>query len=356
MHTIGMMTGNSMDAADAVLMAVEEGGQCRLLDHNRTIIPPPLADDLKRIAESSQVAIADLLQLQNDITRICAEAASKWQAVTPRPLIGCHGQTIAHRPDSGATCQLLNGALLAVLTGCDVVADFRAHDIALGGQGAPLAPLFHQHFFGEHAPCDIVNIGGICNITHLNAGGEVSGYDIGPGMMLLDAWYQRHHAEESVRYDDGGQLARNGRVDNEVLAQLLAHPYFAKSPPKSCGREAFALEKFADCLQALSPADGQATLAELTARTIAAAVRAPQLILCGGGSRNAFLFERITALCPAAPQLSDAYGCPAELVEAATFAWLAYCHVHRIPIQTQNITGGALHIAGAHYPAPPIKK
>lgn len=344
---IGVMTGNSMDAADAVLLEFAPSQPLRLLESAQQLVPAALRTRLHALASGEEMRVSDLLAAQNDLTDLCAEAVAQLgaDAATVRA-IGCHGQSIAHRPAQAATWQILNGARLAERTQMDVVCDFRSRDIASGGQGAPLAPFFHQYFFAAFAPCEVVNIGGIANITRLNAQAQVvHAYDTGPGMVLMDAWMQR---QGGAAYDRDGAFAQSGSVNAALLQQLLAHPYCARRAPKSCGREEFSLALLDGV--ALPPADVQATLLEFTAQTIAAAVQEQNVFLCGGGSANAALRARLHALLPSAPQCTTAAGLAPQWVEAAAFAYLAKCHMEGVPLAAQGVTGGKTRLAGAHYP------
>ena len=347
-HFIGVMTGNSMDAADAVLwdFAYDVG----VVRSARAPIPAALRAQLQALAHAETVNVRELLAAQNELTDVCVDAVAKLR-LTSRDYyvgaIGCHGQTIAHRPADGATWQLLNGARLAEKTGLNVVCDFRSRDIASGGQGAPLAPFFHAAFFAGKAPCEIINIGGIANITRLNRYGEIAhAYDTGPGMLLMDAWAQKTGAGA---YDEDGALAKQGKVDLALLQRLLAHPYFAQPAPKSCGREEFSLALLGD-VAALPPEDVQATLLEFTARTIADAVQEKKVYLCGGGSCNAALVARLAELLPAALRSTADAGLDPQLVEAAAFAYLAKCHMDGRTLEANAVTGGKTRIAGARYP------
>lgn len=345
---IGIMTGNSMDAADAVLASFA-GQTTRIVASASVPIAESLAAPMRRLASERHIHTDELLLTQNRLTDVCAQAVRQLEAGPARvTAIGCHGQTVAHLPAAQATWQLLNPARLAEQSGCSVVADFRARDLASGGQGAPLAPFFHRYFFAAYVPCQIINIGAFANITALAAdGGIAAAYDTGPGMVLLDAYYQR---QCGGRYDEDGAYARRGTVDEPLLKELLAHPYFALPPPKSCGREEFSLALLPAAAESLPPPDVQATLLELTARTIAAAVSERRVFLCGGGSSNPLLRERLTALLPAPPQCSDEVGLPRQLMEATAFAYLAKCHVEGLALPAAAVTGGQPRIAGAYYP------
>jgi anhydro-N-acetylmuramic acid kinase len=271
--------------------------------------------------------------------------------------IGCHGQTVRHRPDLGYTIQLNDGARLAERTGIDVVADFRSRDVAAGGQGAPLVPVFHDAVFRDKALHRvIVNIGGISNITSLRPGLSIVGFDCGPGNVLMDAWVKRNRGAD---YDKDGRWASEGSSDARLLGRLMEEPFFSKQPPKSTGRELFNEPWLQTRLDdGCVPADVQATLLDFTAMTILAGVSrhcgAPdEIYLCGGGARNLRLAARIGELASPIPvRLTDDLGVPTGHVEAMAFAWLALKCVRREALDLMTVTG-ASHpcILGAVYPA-----
>jgi anhydro-N-acetylmuramic acid kinase len=276
--------------------------------------------------------------------------------------IGAHGQTVRHRPGefdgTGYTLQLMNGALLAELTGIAVACDFRSRDVAAGGQGAPLVPAFHRQRFGRAGETvAVLNLGGIANLTVIGADGATTGFDTGPANLLLDGWTERHRG---TRFDADGHWAAGGHVSSDLLASLCAEPFFALPPPKSTGRDLFGLAWLDAQLAArapLPPQDVQATLAELTAVTAADAVRAHaaaarQLIVCGGGARNAHLMARLGAHLPGIGVVaSDALGLPCDQVEACAFGWLARALVDRAPGNLPAVTGAqGLRVLGALHP------
>ncbi len=287
--------------------------------------------------------------------------------------IGAHGQTVRHAPSGSAadgggyTIQLNNPALLAERSGIDVVADFRSRDVAAGGQGAPLVPLFHQAVFGQTGQnIAVLNIGGIANVSLLHADGRTLGFDTGPGNVLMDAWIQKHRG---VAYDAHGAWANSGTVSEGLLAVLLSDGYFAKPIPKSTGRDLFneswlALKLASQAQFAqLEPADVQATLTQLTARSVRDAVAqfAPScdsLYVCGGGALNQELMRYLQSDLPhMAVDTTDALGIPVMQVEAAAFAWLAKQCVERKPLDLQKITGAkndsrfSSRVLGTIYPA-----
>jgi anhydro-N-acetylmuramic acid kinase len=271
--------------------------------------------------------------------------------------IGCHGQTIRHRPEYGYSLQLNNPALLAELTGIAVAADFRNRDIAAGGQGAPLVPAFHDRVLRDPTTHRvIVNIGGISNLTDLAPGQPTLGFDCGPGNLLMDAWIFRHLNHP---YDPDGSWAECGNVLPSLLERMLAEPFFAAAPPKSSGRDLFNMDWLDTRLTGQEEAvDVQATLLALTARSIADSIRqycpgAQEIYLCGGGAHNTALVRRLKEALPEcyiAP--TAALGVDADWMEAIAFAWLAQQTLHGRPANLPAATG-ARHpcMLGAIYPA-----
>ena len=334
---IGLMTGTSMDAMDAALVRHTGLGGMEL----EAAIAMPLPDRLRaRIADAgpdsplceAMTLDAELAALYAEaVDRLLEEAGFERQSVVA---IGCHGQTVWHAPERTPpiSVQLGDPNMLAERTGITVVADFRRRDMAAGGEGAPLAPAFHHAFFSTPDEYRVVaNIGGMTNITLLpdDSVDNVSGFDTGPGNVLMDSWIHRQRGE---RFDRGGLWAASGVVHGQLLDALLGEPYFARTPPKSTGRELFNDNWLNTRLQAFSgiaAADVQATLCELTAVTLTTAIRdyAPdcaRLLLCGGGAHNTHLHGRIAALLPGVTVTStSSHGMDADWVEAAGFAWLA---------------------------------
>jgi anhydro-N-acetylmuramic acid kinase len=279
--------------------------------------------------------------------------------------IGVHGQTVRHRPEAGYTRQINQPALLAELTGIDVIADFRSRDIAAGGQGAPLVPAFHHAVFGDREEDRVVvNIGGIANISVLprRLSETVTGFDTGPGNVLLDAWINQHNGQA---YDANGDWAKSGKVNGALLAALRGEPFFAAPPPKSTGRDLFhpawlakKLEDFPD----VASADVQATLTVLSATTIADAIKqyAPNtraIYVCGGGAYNTYLMTLMHfALKLHQPEIkidsTAVLGIAPNHIEALAFAWLAQRFSVREPGNVPRVTGAkGLRILGALYPA-----
>lgn len=357
---IGLMSGTSMDGIDAVLLDL--GSAPKLLHHSHQPISPQLRASLLALNESgpdelhraAQAANALALGYAAVVRALLTQAHAAADLITA---IGCHGQTVRHRPESGYTIQLVNGALLAELTGIRVVCDFRSRDIAAGGEGAPLVPAFHRAVFAHpQRSRALVNIGGIANITSLPSQGDVTGFDCGPGNVLMDGWIMAH---QGAAYDAGGSWAAQGAVLPELLERLLAHEFFKRRPPKSTGRDLFNLKNLEVALTGNErPADVQATLCELTATAIARALTAhcadaPEVYLCGGGARNDRLRERLAALLPGRRvAVTDELGIAAESVEAAAFAWLAQRTLAGEPGNLPQVTGArGPRVLGSIYPA-----
>ena len=358
---IGVMSGTSLDGVDAVLAAPRGSGfEVKAAVHRR--FSPQLRRRLLVLQASGPDELRRAALAANELTRTYAavvRALLSRARVRPGRVaaIGCHGQTVRHQPRAGYTVQLVNGALLAELTGIDVVCDFRSRDIAAGGEGAPLAPAFHNAVFRQRDPGRaVVNIGGIANVTNLPARGKATGFDSGPGNCLLDAWIA---ARRRLAYDRGGAWASRGRVLPRLLNKLLADPYFRREPPKSTGRETFNLTWLRRHLTRKERAhDVQATLLELTAITIARAVRnycasASDIIVCGGGARNRALVARLATLVPGrSVAVSDRAGVAAEHVEALAFAWLARECLRGRAGNLPGVTGArGPRVLGAIYPA-----
>jgi anhydro-N-acetylmuramic acid kinase len=357
---IGLMSGTSMDGIDAVL--VDLGNTPKLLQHSHQPFPPQLRATLLALNEAGNdelhraalAANALALGYGTVVRTLLTQAHVTADQVAA---IGCHGQTVRHRPESGYTLQLVNAALLAELTGIRVVCDFRSRDIAAGGEGAPLVPAFHRAVFAHPQQSRaVVNIGGIANITSLPAQGDVIGFDCGPGNVLMDGWIMAH---QGTAYDAGGAWAAQGTVLPELLERLLAHEFFERQPPKSTGRDLFNLHNLQSALAGNERAvDVQATLCELTAASIARALSAhsgdaKEIYLCGGGARNDVLRKRLAALLPGKRvAVTDELGIAAESVEAAAFAWLAQRTLAGEPGNLPQVTGArGLRVLGAIYPA-----
>jgi anhydro-N-acetylmuramic acid kinase len=368
---IGLMSGTSLDGVDGVLVDFSRS-PFEVQAHASAGFDGPLREALLALQTTGPDELHRAALAGNGLARAYARVVHTLLADTGAPAhsvraIGAHGQTVRHRPGefdgTGYTLQLNQPALLAELTGIPVVADFRSRDVAAGGQGAPLAPLFHRAWLGAPGQAlALLNVGGMANLTLLRADGRFSGFDCGPGNVLMDAWVQRHHG---LAFDAEGAWAASGQVLPELLGQLRSEPYFQRLPPKSTGRDLFDLNwldaQLAHCAQrcsATSAADVQATLAELTARVCADDLRqyGPEvhtLVVCGGGALNGHLIQRLAAHLPGVQvQSSGQRGLPPLQVEAAAFAWLAWQSVEGQSLPLESITGArGARVLGCVYPA-----
>ena len=368
---IGLMSGTSLDGIDAVLARIDADGAVNLLGAVSSPFTPELRKALfdlqspgpnelhreKQAGNALAVAYADAVQallLQSNLTPENISA------------IGAHGQTIRHQADLSHhlayTHQTLNPALLAELTGIDVIADFRSRDLAAGGHGAPLVPAFHAQQFSSNKEIAVLNLGGIANLTLLPKSGEVKGFDCGPANMLMDAWIAD---QQGHTFDEDGVWASQGEVNQPLLARMLSDPFFSKAPPKSTGRDDFHLEWLQKQINSdnINAEDVQATLLHLTVDSALQALEchAPQtqtLIVCGGGARNTALMNLFKASSQAVFKnpleivTSDALGVDPQLVEGLAFAWLAWAHKEKRPANLPAVTGAkGPRILGACYPA-----
>jgi len=358
---IGLMSGTSLDGIDGVLFDAQA---LTVIGHVHAPFSHALRDELLALNAPGDNELHRAALAANAVARGYADAVSQLLEATRTSreqvrAIGAHGQTVRHQPGSfdAYTTQLLNGALLAEQTGIAVICDLRSRDVAAGGQGAPLVPAFHRAVLGAaQVDVAVLNLGGISNLSLLHADGRTGGFDCGPANCLMDGWIARHRG---LAYDANGAWAATGTVLPELLAALLAEPWFALPPPKSTGRDLFHLRWLdAKLTPGLEPEDVQATLLELSARCVADVLRTtmPQartLIACGGGALNGMLMGRLAALLPGVDvQTSAAHGLPVDQVEAAAFAWLAQCFIERRPGNLPAVTGAAgPRLLGALYPA-----
>ena len=361
---IGIMSGTSLDGVDVALASFEnstaENTNCQLIATHFLPYPDALKLDLLALHEPTINELEAAILLGNKLATLYADAVkqllkSAQKKANEITAIGCHGQTIRHRPALGFTLQIGNNAMLAELTGISVVGDFRSRDIAAGGQGAPLVPAFHQAIFGSiQVNRALINIGGIANITYLAKNGTVLGFDSGPGNMLIDSWTKLKTGKD---YDANGAWAATGVVIDSLLSNMLAEPYFALNPPKSTGRDLFNDHwlKQHQLYPHLRPQDVARTLVALTAQSIADALKygsIDEVYLCGGGAHNKLLVDSLQGLFGVvAVRTTKDLGIDVDWVEAAAFAWLAKQTIENKPSNLPAVTGAkGLRVLGAIYP------
>jgi anhydro-N-acetylmuramic acid kinase len=366
-YYLGLMSGTSIDGIDAAL--VDLAGDVPVLFTAQTCPwPAPLHERiLEAVADPQSVSLQDAGRLDAELGEQFADAALNLIAKAGLDTgqitaIGSHGQTLFHAPkgEPAFSMQVGDASRIAEKTGITTVADFRRRDIAAGGQGAPLVPAFHQAlFFNPATSRAVLNIGGMANLTLLPADRkEITGFDTGPGNVLLDAWYRKNRLGD---YDESGAWAHSGDLNQPLLEQLLEHPYFSQPPPKSTGREQFCLQWLEELLKsghhALPDADVQRTLTEFTAQSIASSLEqfgqpVKQVLVCGGGVHNDLLMHRLQALLPEqVVETTEKYGLHPDWVEAVAFAWLAKQTLEGKPGNLPNVTGAKQPvILGAIYP------
>ncbi len=344
---LGLMSGTSLDGLDAAL--IRSDGRARVEAGPRLTRPYDEAFRGRLRALLGEKGPVD--ELERELTLKHAEAVRELLAqadMAPAEVrvVGFHGHTLWHRPEAGRTRQIGDGALLAAETGIDVVCDFRARDLAEGGQGAPLAPLYHAALAaGLAKPLAVLNLGGVANLTWIGPdGGEILAFDTGPGNALLDDWAARHTGRP---LDADGALARAGRVDEAALAALLDHPYFDRPPPKSLDRDAFDPAP----VEGLSPADGAATLTAFSAAAVARALdRLPvpprRWLVTGGGRHNPALMAALAARLEAPVAPVEAVGWDGDALEAQAFAYLALRSLEGLALSLPGTTGVARPMPG----------
>ncbi len=362
---VGIMSGTSLDGVDAALVAFEND-TCQLLDTQFLAYPESLKTELLALHTPQHNELEASYILGGRLAHLYADAVKKLLAkakvnAADISAIGCHGQTIRHRPELGFTLQIGNNSLLAELTNISVVGDFRSRDIAAGGQGAPLVPAFHKALFASADKTNsnkniaIINIGGIANVTVLAKSGDVLGFDTGPGNMLLDSWTKLKTGKD---YDKDGAWSATGMVLQTLLSGMLAEPYFALPPPKSTGRDLFNDHwlKQHQLYPHLKPQDVARTLVALTAQSICDAI-APmdvdEVYVCGGGAHNSLLMHSLQEMLGSKLLAkTDALGVGVDWVEAVAFAWLAKQTLENKPSNLPEATGAkGLRVLGAIYPA-----
>ncbi|MCX7116046.1 MAG: anhydro-N-acetylmuramic acid kinase [Gammaproteobacteria bacterium] len=355
---LGLMSGTSMDGIDVALLDVATQHLIAGKTYPYTSV---VKDKLQHLMTQSRVSLEELSHCHHWVGEAFAHAVNQFIAefkVNKGDIvaIGSHGQTIQHAPhaEPAYTIQLGCAHTIAALTALPVVADFRTRDMVLGGQGAPLAPLYHQVLFESlDKPLAILNIGGIANVTYLLANKEVKGHDVGPGNVLLDAWIATHRDQS---YDQDGAWAASGEVIPALLTDCLSDPFFALKPPKSLDKGYFSLSWLQKKLNPIYlPQDVQATLTALTAHVVAASIQQTdtitQLLVCGGGVHNQVLMTKLAKLLPSIRVISTAQlDIHPDYIEAMMIAWLASQTIVGIAIDLAPVTGGKKTILGCIYP------
>jgi anhydro-N-acetylmuramic acid kinase len=341
---IGLMSGTSCDGVDAALLAGDGVARVETGPWRTQPYDAEFRSALRGVMGRGGADGARVAAVERELTRRHAAAVA---ALLDRAgfdasrvtVIGFHGQTILHEPHRHRTRQIGDGALLARLTGIDVVCDFRSADVAAGGQGAPLAPLYHAALAAPFKkPLAVLNVGGVANVTWIGEGADaLMAFDTGPGNAPVDDWALRHTGRPQ---DTDGALALAGRVDELALAELLAHPYFAAPPPKSLDRDAFDLSP----VQGLSAADGAATLVEFAACAVdqaQACFPAPprRWIVTGGGRRNPALMAALARVLGAPVVGAEELGWDGDALEAQAFAYLALRSLKGLPLSLPSTTG-----------------
>ena len=347
MLAIGLMSGTSLDGIDAALIdtdgeahvrpvafrgeAYSDAARAELAEATR------LALTFDRPSAIPALAAAGELITRTHILAVHKLLAEAGVSAGDVGVIGFHGQTVAHRPDRGWTWQIGDGAAMAEATGITTVSDFRSADVAAGGQGAPLLPVYHAALVaGLEKPVAVLNLGGVANVTLIGEG-ELIAFDTGPANGLIDTWME---AETGARFDADGALAASGRVDEAVLTAMLDNPWFDLAPPKSLDRSDFTIQP----ARGLSAADGAATLTAFTAATVALALRQlptkpRRLIVAGGGRHNPTLLAMIAARTGIAPEPSDSLGWNGDSVEAEGFAYMAVRRLENLSVSFPGTTG-----------------
>ncbi|TAN63811.1 MAG: anhydro-N-acetylmuramic acid kinase [Magnetospirillum sp.] len=352
MLALGLMSGTSLDGVDAALV-VTDGETVERLGVSLTVPYSPVRRDSLR---SVLGGAGEVAAVERDITIFHAEVVGRLLAragvaASEVGLIGFHGHTILHRPDQRRTWQIGDGALLAALTGIAVVNDFRSDDVAAGGQGAPLVPVYHRALAtGLDVPVAVLNLGGVGNVTWIGTDGGLLAFDTGPGNALIDDWALIHTGRP---VDEGGRLAAGGCIDAAAVAAFAGHPYFDRTPPKSLDRDDFGV--FAGGLvRSLTVGDGAATLTAFTAVAVARAARhfpAPvgRWLVCGGGRHNPRIMAALRAELGAVVEPVEAVGWDGDAMEAQAFAFLAVRSSRGLPITFPETTGCNAPLSGGRH-------
>lgn len=344
---IGLMSGTSMDGIDAAMIRTD--GEDRL-EMTSVAAFEPYSASIRRDLREVLAGRGSVNALEKCLTHLHAELVMRMlrqHRINPQAVdvIGFHGHTILHHPRERQTKQIGDGRLLAQLTGIDVVYDFRSNDVQLGGEGAPLVPVYHRALvLGQVKPIAVVNIGGIANVTWIGHKREMIAFDTGPGNALMDDWMFVHTGKH---YDDAGMFAAQGACREDILEAYLAHPYFNQRPPKSLDRQTFTLEG----LKGLSLSDGMATLSQITAQSIIRSARffphtPAQWVVAGGGRHNKTLMQQMMLYAHTPVRPIEALGYDGDMIEAQAFGYLAVRSMRGLPLTFPETTGVRAEAAG----------
>jgi len=366
MNYIGIMSGTSLDGIDAVLCSFDSNDKLTVLAKVSMAFDKQLQADLQQLLRTFTLHLREFGELEvrlaydyaRVVNQLLADAGLASDQITA---IGCHGQTVFHDPHNNFpfSLQLVDGNKLAQLTNINVVCDFRRMDMAYGGQGAPLTPVFHKYFLSGIKTRIILNLGGIANISILNPDiDKIIGFDTGPANCLIDLWVQNKFNKP---YDENGLIAKSGRIIPELLTIMLGDEYFQLPPPKSTGKEVYHLDwintQLAKCRKEYTNEEVLRTLVELTAKTVADAIlkevdlsEVEGIYTCGGGAFNGFLLERIADLSNMRVTTTKELGIDVDQMEAIAFAWFAKRRIEKLPANYESVTGASQKcILGALY-------
>ncbi len=349
---LGLMSGTSIDGVDAALLWTDGGGIVEPRGALTTPYDAALRSALRDAIDQAEM-LPNVKSVERAMTMAHAAAVAallRQEDILPEAVdvVGFHGQTLLHRPEAGVTWQIGDGAMLAVATEIDVVSDFRTADIEAGGEGAPLAPVFHAAIAANiRKPVAVLNVGGVANVTWIGPDGSLVAFDTGPGNAMIDDWCR---INTGSRYDESGQLAASGSVDSDVLQRLLDSPYFDRPPPKSLDRNSFS----GGPVSGMAAVDGAATLTAFTVRTVArAAAHFPlpveRWLVCGGGRRNAVLMAWLNDALSAPVDPVEAVGWDGDALEAQAFAYLAVRSRRGLPLTFPTTTRAPRPMTGGQF-------
>lgn len=367
---IGLMSGTSLDGVDAALI---HGDGETVAEFGPTLYLPYSPEQRQQIRElldlvqekgvaardGEAVQRVERLITEHHITAVETLLSENGLAAADIDILGMHGQTVLHRPDEGWTWQIGDGAYLAEQTGIPVVDDFRTADMKAGGQGAPFAPLYHEALIKSAGlaaadyPVVVVNIGGVANLTWVKPGADVIGFDVGPGNAQMDDWATK---KVGRLFDEDGQLAAGGTVDQAIVNRILALPFFSETYPKSLDRLDFSVEP----VESLCAEDGMATLAAITVAGIMHGIdtlpeKPSSIYICGGGRKNAHLMKVLHDTLGLEPQPVDMLGWRGDMLEAELFAHLAIRSIKGLPLSMPSTTGAREAVTGGVLHHPPVK-